>query len=202
LTDSAGGPHKRGRPVDRGRDQVILDTVQQLMVEKGSVDFSMAELAARAGVSTATVYRRWHTKEALILDVFTEAFDDAPQPDRGDAYTEVLEMLQRRRVLMSSAIYTIAMPVVFQETLCRTELGQQFVERTVGPFRRDTAGIYRRAVERGQFADVIAPEIFVDLLVGPLLRQLLETSGPLTESFVEQVARTVVDGLSAPKQVG
>lgn len=185
-----------GRPFDVSRDAVILDAVVQLIAERGSLDFSMAELVHRAKVSTATVYRRWPTRETLILDALASVFAASPQPDRGDARTEILETLERQRDAMSSPLYAIAFPVAIAETTRRTEAGRRFAARTFVPLRREVAEIYRRGVARGQLRDAIDAESFADLLIGPMLRYLAETGRPPTRRFIEQIADAVADGLA------
>jgi len=70
----------------------ILEVARETFAELG-LDVSMAEIARRAGVGTATLYRRFPTKEALVTDVFADrisacvaTIDDAvadPDPWRG-----------------------------------------------------------------------------------------------------------------------
>lgn len=57
-----------GRSRDAGRDKLIQDAVLGLVSELGSDAVSMEAVAARAGVSKATVYRRWAALGDLILD--------------------------------------------------------------------------------------------------------------------------------------
>jgi AcrR family transcriptional regulator len=189
-------PRPRGRPMDRSRGEAILRAVEQLVLERGSMDFAITEVARRARVSTATLYRRWPTREALLLDTIGRLFGDVQQADLGDAYAETHALLQRRHDAMSSPLYLACVPIVFGETIRRSDLGVRFVERSLQPLRSQAAAVYRRAVDRGQFADTIDPGIFVDLVVGPVLRRMIETGAPLEPAFVEQVSRTVVDGLA------
>ena len=123
-------------------------------------------------------------------------FDEYHQADLGDAYAETLALLQKRHAAMSSPLYLACVPTLFGETIRQTDFAARFIERTLGPLRTEAAQVYRRAVDRGQLADTIDPEIFVDLVVGPVLRRLIETGAPLTPAFLEQVSRTVVDGLA------
>jgi AcrR family transcriptional regulator len=50
----------------------ILDAAREVFAERGS-EASMAEIAARAGVGTATIYRRFPTKEDLLAALFEQA---------------------------------------------------------------------------------------------------------------------------------
>jgi AcrR family transcriptional regulator len=192
----------RGRPMDHSRDEVILKTVEQLVLERGSMDFAITEVVRRAQVSTATLYRRWPTREALVLDTMAALFKGSPPgPDLGDAYEETLALLQRRHVAMASPLYLACVPIVFGETIRQTDFARRFIERSLGPLRNEAAAIYRRAVDRGEFTDTIDPDIFADLVVGPVLRRLVETGAPLASGVLEQIARTVVDGLACHSRI-
>ncbi|BBY33587.1 TetR family transcriptional regulator [Mycolicibacter minnesotensis] len=54
--------------LDRSRDPVILDAALAVVSENGYDAASMNDIAARAGVGKAAIYRRWSSKAALITD--------------------------------------------------------------------------------------------------------------------------------------
>lgn len=70
----------------------VLTVARELFAERG-LEVPMAAIARRAGVGVATLYRRFPTKEALVMEAFTEQFsmcqaviDEAladPDPWRG-----------------------------------------------------------------------------------------------------------------------
>ncbi|MFD9699055.1 TetR/AcrR family transcriptional regulator [Lentzea sp. NPDC059081] len=51
----------------------VLTVARELFAERG-IDVPMAAIARRAGVGVATLYRRFPTKEALVMEAFTEQF--------------------------------------------------------------------------------------------------------------------------------
>ena len=50
----------------------------------------MDELAQRAGVGKATIYRRWTSKESLVLDALHTATTPIPTPDEGDLRSDLI----------------------------------------------------------------------------------------------------------------
>ena len=63
----------RGRPRDEGAAGAILTAVVELLAELGFGGLTVDAVAARAGVGKATIYRRWSTKEALVLAAISDA---------------------------------------------------------------------------------------------------------------------------------
>ena len=61
-------PAVRGRAQDRSRDDLIIGAALELLGEKGYHGLTMTDVAARAGVSKATLYRRWTAKADLVAD--------------------------------------------------------------------------------------------------------------------------------------
>lgn len=59
---------ERGRSQDKSRDDVIIRATLELLGEKGYHGLTMTDVAARAGVSKATLYRRWTAKADVVAD--------------------------------------------------------------------------------------------------------------------------------------
>ncbi|WP_243062297.1 TetR/AcrR family transcriptional regulator [Humibacter sp. RRB41] len=81
----------------------VHKAVRELIEQNGETAPSILEVAARSGVHAATIYRRWRTPEALLLDVAVETVNEvSPIPVTGDlradltAYTHNLVTSTRR----------------------------------------------------------------------------------------------------------
>lgn len=61
-------PAERGRTQDSSRDALIIEAALALLGEKGYHGLTMTDVATRAGVSKATLYRRWTAKADLVAD--------------------------------------------------------------------------------------------------------------------------------------
>lgn len=65
--DPADAPRaRRGRPLSSERSDHILAHVWELLQEVGYDGLRMSDVAERAGVGLATIYRRWPTKRDLV----------------------------------------------------------------------------------------------------------------------------------------
>lgn len=61
-------PSELGRTQDVGRDELIIAAALELLAANGYQALTMTDVASRAGVSKATLYRRWTTKADLVAD--------------------------------------------------------------------------------------------------------------------------------------
>ena len=68
MTSTAESPRPPGRPRSEKAHQAILAAAMDLLFAQGLHAMSMDDVARRAGVSKATIYRWWPSKERLALD--------------------------------------------------------------------------------------------------------------------------------------
>ena len=73
-----GNPAVRrpGRPRSLSAHQAILDAALDLLAAEGYERMTIEAVAARAGVGKTTIYRRWASKEDLIIDAMENLGND------------------------------------------------------------------------------------------------------------------------------
>ena len=85
----------RGRPRDPETDKRIVAAAADLMLQRGFDRMTVDDVAARAGVGKATVYRRWPSKQDLAVEAMTELFaTEFPEPDTGSIRGDVSESVR------------------------------------------------------------------------------------------------------------
>src|SRR5262245_64364232 len=87
----------RGKPRLGGRSArvraAVLDATLALLREEGDT-FTIPRVAARAGVHETSIYRRWGTREALIVDAVTSRIGaEIPIPDTGSLRDDLVQFL-------------------------------------------------------------------------------------------------------------
>lgn len=83
-----------GRPRDPSLDVAIRQAALELLAEGGLDACALDEVARRAGVGKATIYRRWPSKDDLVRDAFDGTDPDLlPVADRGSLVDDVRELL-------------------------------------------------------------------------------------------------------------
>ena len=70
--------------LDRSRDPAILNAALAALTENGYDATNMDDIAARAGVGKAAIYRRWASKAALIADTLMHWRPDLLSNDAPD----------------------------------------------------------------------------------------------------------------------
>jgi AcrR family transcriptional regulator len=187
---------RRGRPRSEKAREAILDAAGELLLGQGLSDVSMDAIAARAGVSKATIYRWWPTKEALALDSLYHDWDAArpPMPDtgslRGDLLSHLRPWVRRARSRPSGRVMAELVAAVHADP----EFCRQYQARFVEPRRAPAWRFFERAIERGEIPPVDV-QLALDLVFGPIFHRLLHLHAPLTDSYVEQVVDAVLRGL-------
>jgi len=189
-------PPRRGRPRSEHADRAILEAAAQLLAERGLSGMSIEEVAARAGVGKATIYRRWTSRGALALDAFLAEFQgQQPLPDTGSLRGDLLAAL---RAWIRSVTRTSAGPILaglIAEAQRDPELAIAWRERVVERLRGQHKIMLDRAVDRGEIAARTDYEVVLDLLFGAAYHRLLHGHQPLTDKFARQVVDYVLAGI-------
>src|SRR5438270_13278542 len=94
MPDIATATATRGRPRSAEADAAIREATVDLLAQEGYAGLTMSGVAHEAGVSTATLYRRWHSKLELVIDVLAMRAEESPVPDTGTLEGDCRSMLQ------------------------------------------------------------------------------------------------------------
>ena len=188
---------QRGRPRSERARQAILEAASELLLARGLSAVSMDAVAERAGVSKATIYRWWPTKETLALDaLYTEWAAARPHPrDTGALRGDLLSLLRPWARLAGSRPYGRVVAALLTEAQTDPVFAAEYRERFVEPRRQQAREIFRRAIERGEIPADTKVEVALDLLYGPLYHRLLHGHAPLNDRFVREVIDLVLDGV-------
>jgi len=198
VTERAVAAPHRGRPRSERARLAILDTAGELLLEHGLAGASMDAVAARAGVSKATIYRWWPSKETLALEAVYRAWSDVgpPQPDtgslRGDLRAMLLPWVRRLR----ERPYGRVIAAFVTEAQTNPAFGEQYRTRFVEPRREQGGAAFARAAARGEIPTGINVEVALDMLYGPIYHRFLHRHAPLTDRFVTAVIDAVLRGLA------
>lgn len=188
----------RGRPRSVKAQEAILGAAVGLLLERGLDAVSMDAVAARAGVSKATIYRWWPTKETLALDaLYTEWSAAAPLPrDTGSLRGDLIELLSPWVQLVSSQRpYARVITALVAEARADPAFAAEYQRHVVQPRRDEGREVLSRAIERGEVRADLDLEVALDLIYGPLYHRLLQGHLPLDEAFVRAAIDMALAGI-------
>jgi AcrR family transcriptional regulator len=193
---------RRGRPRSERATQAILKAAADLLEERGLGRVSVDEIAARAGVSKATIYRWWDSKEALALDAFRASLGqrEGPAPDTGTLAGDLLVRLRARiRLLASDPASGSTLVALVAEAAHDPALRETYREHLLDPLRHEGHEVFRKAIERGEIPADTDVDVALDLVYGALNHRLFQGHAPLDDHFARTVVDIVVRGLTAPR---
>jgi AcrR family transcriptional regulator len=197
MADKVEGSPRRGRPRSEKARNAILAAATELLLEAGLDAVSMDAVAGRAGVSKATIYRWWPTKETLALDALYHDWDPGrPRSRKTDSMRDDLLALLRPWVrLVNERPYARVVAALLAKAQTDHVFAEQYHARFLEPRRKRAAAIFERAIERGEITPDTKIDVAVDLLYGPLYHRLIQGTGPLNERFLRDIVDIVVTGL-------
>lgn len=166
----AGGP--RGRPINAELTPAIVDAVLSLLAEQGYAQLTTAAVAKRAGVSTATLYRRWPSKRDLLLAAAGQiAEEESADVDSGTLEDDLRSLFSHKRAVLAGRIGATLVALA-GESAHDPELGAIVRASVFDPTRDHLERIFERAQVRGEQATVADPAAAAHLVVGAVLARI------------------------------
>src|ERR1700689_4215907 len=92
-TAAAPAARRPGRPRSEHAEQALLDATIEAIGECGIDGVRCEDVAARAGVGKATLYRRWPGKEDLLIAAFAAMKRPLPEPGGASVRADLIELL-------------------------------------------------------------------------------------------------------------
>jgi AcrR family transcriptional regulator len=180
--------------LDRSRDPAILNAALAALTENGYDATNMDDIAARAGVGKAAIYRRWSSKAALITDVLVHwrpdlRTDDAP--DTGSLAGDVEALIDRAVHYDNGLITNNLVLRVALEATRDPELATTLDDLMLLRGGRQITIILDRAVARGEISADRDWSMVADVLTAMSLLRVLNGQ-TVDAKFLRQVTDTLV----------
>lgn len=176
----------------------VSDAVLHALAEQGADKLSVAEVAARAGVHETSIYRRWGTREKLIVDVLLGYSEQRlPIPDTGSIRGDLTALAGSLRDYLSTPLGT-----ALTRTLASTGDDPVLAEHRTAFWsarHRQVGVIIERAVARGELPADTDARLALEALIAPMHFRVLLTREPLDDQLPGRLADLVLNGLAAPE---
>jgi AcrR family transcriptional regulator len=208
MTLAASEPRENravGRPRSAESHQAILEATLELVAAEGMQRASIEAIAARAGVGKTTIYRRWSSKEDLIVDALSELHPLAKLVDTGNLREDLVAVLKafvelvRTRPELERLMFR-----VLGEAKTHPEFLQVLHDRVYAPRLEQMDRFMRQAQARGEVRRDLDTIFVGSLIAGPflfhlLISQILPTPYAL-EDLPEKIVDTVLTAIGTERQ--
>jgi AcrR family transcriptional regulator len=187
-------PRAGGRRRDHSRDPVILQATLDLLCEAGYDGMTLDTVAARAQAGKATLYRRWPTKQQLVLAAIASLgrpFDQDELPDTGQLRSDLIAVIDSpwlggaaRRVEILAGLASVLTG--------SSELAHAIHVQITEPYIDGYRLLLRRAVQRREVSSDIDVETVAQIIPAMSVYRMMFAKLPPDRDFLESVIDRVV----------
>lgn len=185
-----------GRPRDARADAAIMDAAVAVLADRGPAGFTVDEVASRAGCGKATVYRRWPSRAALLLETAHRLGLEPPVVDNGSLRADSVEMLS---VLAHKMRHTPAgriLPGIIAEATVDPEM-RRILADFIAERRDRPREVLERGIGRGELPPDADVELILDLLGGTIMYRALIAGQEVDGAYVERLVDRVLGAFGA-----
>ena len=202
MTRPHGKPTKLQRPRSLAAHEKALEAAAELFASEGIEGASMDSIAARSGVSKATLYKHWPDKNALALEVLGRVHGldrKSPDFDSGDLLQDIIGFLNHKPPEEYSDLRSRLMPHLIAYASRNHEFGKTWKARVMEPGRAKAIELLKRGIEEGHFPRDLDLSLGLTLLIGPMAYQYIARGiATSPENLGEQVAKAFWRAFAIP----
>ena len=182
-------------PRARHDDEDILEATIRVIAEHGVSGATVDTVAARSGVSKATLYRHWGSRARLIHAALSSL--EGPYVEtEGDSLREDLTVLLWHLVEFFNRPDIGRVFASFIDAAARdpelAELHQQTMRRARASFEQ----VVRRGIERGELPDDVDIGLFIDVVRSPFIYRRVVAQSPVTPLDIAPIVDLVLAAFS------
>jgi AcrR family transcriptional regulator len=185
---TSGASHRRGEHVRR----TVLNAAFEELAANGFEAATVAGVAKRSGVHETTVYRRWATRENLLVAALLERSADAiPAPDTGSIRDDLLAIVREVLAYVGSPAGT----AILRAATLPVDHAYADAREAFWAHRLDAlAPVVVRGIERGELRAGTDGRLLLEMLIAPIHGRLLLTGEPLDDDLAERLVDLALSG--------
>jgi AcrR family transcriptional regulator len=189
--------HRRpGRPRSEQADQAILSAALDLFAEYGPDALFIEQVAAKAGVGKATIYRRWPGKEDMLVDAMVAIGTRLPEPQGKSVRADLTALLSAICRQAADPRRARLFALLQGEGKRYPRLMARYMATIVQPQRELVRSVLRRGVATGELRENTDIEAASFLLDGAVL-QSMYAPGRIDARYAKRVVEELLRGLAA-----
>lgn len=191
-----------GRPRDPGLDLAIRSAALDLLAEGGLEACALDAVARRAGVGKATIYRRWASKDELVVDVLRSAPISTAPLDTDWADTD---LVSGARTLLLGLVATLDTPMsratrqLMPYLATHPELVEVYRAGPAVSWGQAMLDLVARAEARGEIPVGAVPPVVLRAAAAMITQRWLMQLGPVDDALVDELVEGLVRPLVAAR---
>jgi AcrR family transcriptional regulator len=198
---------RKGRPRSADADRAILDATRAALAELGWGGLTMGDVAVRAGVAKTTLYRRWPSKNELVVDAVAVLFDELQMADLGCLRADIEGVVRQFAELLGQPESQAALLALFAEASRDPALRARVRESIIAPQKRLVRQGRAAAQARGELAPDADAEaaredvdIIFDTIAGTVEHRMLVSGEPASPAWVSRFTTLLLTPLTTLHQ--
>lgn len=174
----------------------VLDAALVVLGSEGPDAVTVTEIAARAGVHGTSIYRRWGSRENVVIDALLSASQEfLPIPDTGSLRADLIAFANSLGAYLHGTLGNALASALAARS---TDPSMDTTRQRFWEARYALASpMITRAIERGEAPATTDPALALEALVAPLHFRVLLTAEPTDEEFTTRLVDMLLDGLGS-----
>ncbi len=191
MADSTvSAPQTRGRPRSEAARQAILAATRALLATTTIRELTIEAIAKKAGVGKTTIYRRWPSKVAVVIDAI-EAIVPRSRLIASKRVSEALQGQVRHLVEQYRGRYGRIVAELIAEGQADPAVLAAFRERFLLRRRAVARDLIEHGKATGEFDPNLDTDLACDIIYGPVYYRLLVAHLPLDDEFADALSQRV-----------
>jgi AcrR family transcriptional regulator len=195
VRDPSRPAERVGRPRDPDIDTGVLAATLAVLDELGYGRFTLEEVARRAGTSKPAIYRRWPSRQRLVLAALGQRLGQPRAPDTNCTLCDLDECLK----LFVAAFRRMPPDVIgplFADCAGDRDLRAAFMTTLFDPPRAAVRETLERAYALGDLRDEVDLELILDLIGSLVHYRALFGHARTTNAEIERVVGALLQGIA------
>jgi AcrR family transcriptional regulator len=197
---SVAPQRKRGAALE----DAILEAAYTELSEAGYTAFSVEAVAARARTGKASIYRRWPTRDELLLDAVCAYLPTPRECGMGEippgmTTADALRGVARAISTVMASPAGDVMRAIKCEAATDPELARAIDDRFQAPRREFLVQLLRRGVARGEVRPGADTALVADVLPAVLTHRILLQREQITPKVISDIIEQIVLPLVEPR---
>jgi AcrR family transcriptional regulator len=194
-SDRSGPAGSLGRPRDPQIDTAVLDAVVDVLGRVGYGGLTFEEVARRAGTTKPAIYRRWSSRQRLVLAALGRRLGAARAPDTGCTLCDLDECLKVFVAAFRRMPPGVLGPL-FADCAGDGELHAAFMSTLFEPPRAAVRETLQRAHGRDDLRDDVDLELILDLIGSLIHYRALFGHAPTSDIEIERAVEALLRGIA------